>query len=253
MVAPMNEMIIPWAIAFGNHDDLASGHGGTREDLIKFDMSFPLSVSKQGPSSIHGVSNYAIEVWPGDLVESAVPAAFLYILDSGDSASSCGVSEGSGCIHPDQVQWYRQLSADYRNKFGVNVPGFAFFHIPLQEYLDLWNGDRCFGYNNDSISCQALNCGIFSAFLEEGNVRAVFVGHNHGNDFCGNYAGIQLCYGRHTGYGGYGDWKRGARIIEMSLIDQQQWTYDTWIRYEDGVVEARGPSHDPAPPYQGNC
>ena len=35
MITPMLTHNIPWAIAFGNHDDLASGTGGTRQDLMK--------------------------------------------------------------------------------------------------------------------------------------------------------------------------------------------------------------------------
>lgn len=39
-----------------------------------------------------------------------------------------------------------------------------------------------------------------------GNTKAVFVGHDHGNDWCCPFAGgLMVCYGRHTGYGGYGE------------------------------------------------
>ncbi len=95
-------------------------------------------------------------------------------------------------------------------------------------------------------------------------LKATFVGHNHGNDFCGSYEGnILLCFGRHTGYGGYGRWERGSRIIQLRLsssdslilpgdkstpfiwkrhvrkTNQTQWTMKTWIRYEDGRKEVR--------------
>jgi hypothetical protein len=44
-----------------------------------------------------------------------------------------------------------------------------------------------------------------------------------------------MCYGRHTGYGGYGDWARGGRQI---LLDRQLLGGDvrTWVRLEDGSV-----------------
>lgn len=32
----------------------------------------------------------------------------------------------------------------------------------------------------------------------------MFVGHDHSDDFCVDYEGIQLGYGRKTGYGSYG-------------------------------------------------
>lgn len=47
--------------------------------------------------------------------------------------------------------------------------------------------------------------------------------------------GIFLCFGRHTGYGGYGRWTRGSRQIrlnERTLALQ----IDTWNRLEDGSV-----------------
>lgn len=55
------------------------------------------------------------------------------------------------------------------------------------------------------------------------------------HDLVGN--GINMCYGRHTGYGGYGDLTRGGRQIllnENNLAEDTQ----TWIRLEDGIVQA---------------
>ena len=60
--------------------------------------------------------------------------------------------------------------------------------------------------------------------------QAIFVGHNHGLDWCCPYEKLWLCFARHTGYGGYGDWPREARIIE---ITQQPFSFRTWIRMED--------------------
>jgi hypothetical protein len=53
-----------------------------------------------------------------------------------------------------------------------------------------------------------------------GNVKATFCGHDHCNDYWGDYYGISLYYGRKTGYGSYGPFpgdQRGARILEFSL------------------------------------
>ena len=52
--------------------------------------------------------------------------------------------------------------------------------------------------------------------------------------------GINMCYGRHTGYGGYGDWARGGRQI---LLNQQSLglaqEVQTWIRLEDGTISGK--------------
>lgn len=52
-------------------------------------------------------------------------------------------------------------------------------------------------------------------------------------NFTGN--GINMCYGRHTGYGGYGEWARGGRQI---LLDQRSMEKDvqSWIRMENGSI-----------------
>ncbi len=79
--------------------------------------------------------------------------------------------KGSGCIEPDQVMWYEKTSQKYKEKFGKTLPSLAFFHIPLQEYMFMWNQETCYGTNNDSVSCQALNTGIFAAFTACGDVQ----------------------------------------------------------------------------------
>ncbi len=35
------------------------------------------------------------------------------------------------------------------------------------------------------------------------DIKAIFVGHDHSNDFGGFYKGIELAFGRKSGYGGY--------------------------------------------------
>ena len=65
--------------------------------------------------------------------------------------------------------------------------------------------------------------------------QAVFVGHNHGLDWCCPYEKLWLCFARHTGYGGYGYWSRGARILE---ITEQPFSLKSWIRMENGQVHS---------------
>ncbi|KAL0002445.1 hypothetical protein SO802_016226 [Lithocarpus litseifolius] len=55
-----------------------------------------------------------------------------------------------------------------------------------------------------------------SALSREG---AVFTGHDHLNDFCGELTGIQLCYAGGFGYHAYGKagWARRARVVVVNL------------------------------------
>jgi hypothetical protein len=87
---------------------------------------------------------------------------------------------------------------------------------------------------------------FMTALLETNGLMAVFSGHDHGDDWCGKWdrklpnmtltgTGIFLCFGRHTGYGGYGTWTRGSRQI---LLDEKNLfrSIETWIRLETGNV-----------------
>jgi hypothetical protein len=51
-----------------------------------------------------------------------------------------------------------------------------------------------------------------------------------------NGKGLDLCFNRHTGYGGYSNWARGARqiVIDESRLGSKD--IDTWIRLEDGSI-----------------
>lgn len=104
------------------------------------------------------------------------------------------------------------------------------------------------------------------ALLNMAGLLATFSGHDHDNDWfvlpiklnfyiltntryrCfkwdGNTTaqnlsgnGLNMCYGRHTGYGGYGDASRGGRQIVLHEETVQD-EVETWILLEDGTVSA---------------
>jgi hypothetical protein len=90
---------------------------------------------------------------------------------------------------------------------------------------------------------------FMTALLETPGMMALFSGHDHGNDWCfrwdrklagmnltGN--GLDVCFGRHTGYGGYGNWTRGSRqiLLEERTLGNET---ETWIRLEDGSISGR--------------
>lgn len=55
----------------------------------------------------------------------------------------------------------------------------------------------------ESVSCPLSNNGFIDILKEYGNIKATFCGHNHLNDYVINYKGLQLYYGRVSGYCGY--------------------------------------------------
>jgi len=59
---------------------------------------------------------------------------------------------------------------------------------------------------------------VYLIQLKKRNMRAVFVGHDHDNDYGGFLEGVELIYGRKSCFGGYGPPKdviRGGRIIKL--------------------------------------
>jgi len=210
MLNPSIQLGYSWGTVFGNHDGISPGERGTREDLLEVDMSFEGSYTQKGPDNIHGIGNYYLPIYP--YLESAdeEPVSILYFFDSG------GEPGEPYLIYEDQVEWYRTISRSFRGQSNYPLLSFAFFHIPLIQYSGAYNQNLCYGMREDGAGGQYRDSGLLSAFEEEDDVQAVFVGHDHGNDWCCPLQSVELCFGRRTGYGGYGTWNQGSRIIEIS-------------------------------------
>lgn len=239
LLQPVLEYQTPWGIIFGNHDDLSAGPGETRADLMAFDSSYEYSFSRAGPDTIHGVSNYYLPIY--EYNNTSIPRTILYFFDSG------GGNEQPSQIFPDQIDWYVNTSNSLQEQYGTIIPSIAFFHIPLPENMKAWDEVQCSGYKNESVVCQDIDTGTFSAFVQQGDVKLTVSGHNHKNDYCCPYQGINLCYARHSGYGGYGPhapWIQGTRILELNITDDT-WDINTWIRLEDKTKLDNPPLHTP--------
>ncbi|RLM61771.1 putative inactive purple acid phosphatase 16 [Panicum miliaceum] len=252
---------VPWAAVFGNHDDMpfewppewfspdgvpplrcpptsmsASGvdqgcsfRGTPRIDLITTEISKNrLSYSSNGPKDLWpGVSNYVLQVLSrshGD------PALLMYFLDSGGGSYTEVLSSA-------QVKWF-QSQSQFLNPNG-RIPELIFWHIPSTAYVKVApkaNSEikkPCVGsINKENVAPQAAEWGMMDALAKRPSVKAVFVGHNHGLDWCCPYEKMWLCFSRHTGYGGYGNWPKGARIIQ---ITESPFSTVSWTRMENGT------------------
>lgn len=225
-VAPVQASGIPWACVLGNHD--AEGDV-TREMLLKHLIQHNnRCIAALGPPNITGSGNYVLTIKEP---ASDRDAAILYFMDSGAYGSD--LVGGYEWIHWDQINWYMDQSYRMKKRNGGTLPALAFFHIPLPEYNDAWKEGSAYGNKYEQVECARVNSGLFTVMLEAGDVMGTFSGHDHDNDYCGELHGIQLCYGRVTGYNTYGRMKRGARIIRMRQGERR---FDTWIRQDDGSI-----------------
>lgn len=233
---PANKSGIPWAAVFGNHD---TEIGLGKEELLRVQQESKTCLTQAGDLGLSGLCNYYLSV---NGSKSDSPSWILYLIDSGDYNKNEKIG-GYDFIHRDQINWYIKLSENIKNNFG-HLPALSFFHIPLPEYNDVWNFNTCYGSKNENVECAKQNSGMFSAMLEMGDVKGVFVGHDHLNDYYGDLYGIKLCYGRATGYNTYGwdSFAHGARVIKLTEGKED---FETWVRLEDGSVISEPTIHVP--------
>ncbi|KAK4798433.1 hypothetical protein SAY86_030759 [Trapa natans] len=261
-ISPTRTRGIPWASVFGNHDDApfvwplewfsapgipqvhcpdanlsfsgeegCSFSGTQRAQLMKVEIEQnALSYSSSGPKDLWpSISNYVLQVSMPD--DPTTPIMYMYFLDSGGGSYPEVVSNS-------QAEWFRHQSE------GINpdsrIPELIFWHVPSKAYAGVapWFGVRkpCVGsINKEKVASQEAEFGIMEILERRPSVKAVFVGHNHGLDWCCPYKKLWLCFARHTGYGGYGNWARGVRIIEFN---QQTSSIRSWIRMENNDVHS---------------
>ncbi|EFA75677.1 hypothetical protein PPL_10939 [Heterostelium album PN500] len=222
LTLPMRKRNIPWSITFGNHDDEGAYN---RLNLTMLDMSYDLSLTQIGPSNVSGVANYVLEVQSSDSTDMAT---LIYIFDSMKSSQCESMNGDWGCVDHSQVEWYEQTSKKYNRH-----TGFAFVHVPPIEVVDLWNTRTVRGDFGERLSC-CFGDGshLVESMIERGDIRTLYFGHDHRNDFQGDFFGLNLGYGRKSGYGSYDPkYTQGARVLK---IYEKTLTHETWIRNVKG-------------------
>ncbi|KAL9397137.1 hypothetical protein Peur_011390 [Populus x canadensis] len=238
---------IPWAAVLGNHDQQSTL---SREGVMKHIVGLKNTLSQVNPAEVHiidGFGNYNLEIGgvKGSRFENK-SALNLYFLDSGDYSTVPGI-HGYGWIKPSQQLWFQRTSAKLRRAYMRQpeaqkgpAPGLVYFHIPLPEFAS-FDSTNFTGVRQEGISSASVNSGFFTTMVKAGDVKGVFTGHDHLNDFCGELTGIQLCYAGGFGYHAYGKagWSRRARVVMASLEKTEGggWgavkSIKTWKRLDD--------------------
>ena len=237
ILAPISERKIPFAVTLGNHDQ---EFGMSRREVYDLVRTLPYNVNSL-VEGIYGVSNDLITLTSAQ--DDSVKWVF-YLFDSNQLSKLPGI-KGYDYIHFDQIDWYRRSSrAITAARGGKPLPAYAFFHIPLPEYHEAVADESAvmIGTRMEPACAPALNSGLFAAMKECGDVRAMFVGHDHDNDYAVLWRGILLAYGRYTGGNTvYNHLPNGARVIELREDGKQ---FDTWIRLAGGQIINRATCPD---------
>ena len=172
------------------------------------------------------------------------------------------------------VDWFQKTSSSLSKLHNKTIPSLAFVHepvhaskafqsqqkgvdpnrqpginddVPLAAQADGWCPD---GSNGDACEYGGQDVPFMEALASTPGLMGVFSGHDHGISWCykwnstikgmavaGN--GVNLCFGQHTGYGGYGTWARGSRQVLLTEAMLETFEAETWIRLEKGEVVGR--------------
>ena len=223
---------IPFAMIMGNHEDMAFEYFDkdgnrqyqsaktSRRQLVESLSSFPLSLTRVGPPSVFGVSNYWLDLWQ----DSTTIASRVVFMDSGGGTIPLKISQ-------TQLDWFALSNQP------IDLPVVAFCHIPTQEFKR--TNAVCQGEANEGVDSLEQDAGLIPSLQAPGNVHFLAVGHNHGNDYCCATSSdtLHLCYGRHSGYGGYGRWERGARVYELEISNTSSFSWRSYVRLESGTIQ----------------
>ena len=223
------EFDLPLAITFGNHDGERNTH---KEFQMRIFMEYDKFVGVYNEENVYGCGNYSLPILSSDGKKTAFN---LWMFDSNDYLDGIK-GTGYDYVHNDQLDWYKRKS-DRLKKENGNEPVYsiAFQHICVPEILSFFKevdentegAMRCddgkyhvlpesaTGELNESPSPPA-SCytGELDAFKEQGDVLALFCGHDHMNDFIVEKDGIKLGQTICGGFMTYG-WRRGGRLIEI--------------------------------------
>lgn len=242
------ELSIPVAVVFGNHDS-ESGQI-SREDLMAVYNRYNCSVSVDEGPALTGCGTYNLPV----LASGSDKVAFnIWMTDSGDYDE-----EGHyGFVAEDQIQWYVNTSNALKQaNNGQPVPSLMFQHIPVYDIYDalkethpftplavrhIYDKSRYFVLNPENTNAGRLaeypcppyyNSGQFDAIVNQGDVLAMFFGHDHSNTFNITHRGVDLVATPKMNFAGFTGLDRGGRIITINENDP--WSYQTQLlRFSD--------------------
>lgn len=219
---PLQKLGYRWATIMGNHD---YGIQMSSDDIMSFDASHDGSYTKATNDT-----GYYLDILSQD---GTSVASRVWLFQTGRAGMSMR-----------HVDWYQSKSLELRERdFGAqsiptlyengtllnetivqSIPSIGFMHIPLKEYLEVYNSGEFRGVmeDRDGICCQtASEHDFFDRSLLLNELKVISSGHDHGNTFMGELDGIHLGYGLKTSVGGYAVPVHGARVFVISTNPSQ--------------------------------
>ncbi|KAF2638236.1 Metallo-dependent phosphatase [Massarina eburnea CBS 473.64] len=272
IIDPFLKRNLPFTATFGNHDmsrtcntRFMADHMWAKANNNGRQLTWT-SNWVPGEYDDVGASNYYIPIYSSSGGGNPELKMLLWFFDSKGGTKYHPENEwqsepNADWVDEKVVSWFKltrdQIRADHGGKI---FPSLAFVHIPPSvteafRKSGLRTKTTEPGLNEEIISVQADNTPFgdlpfLSALLETEGLMATFSGHDHKIDWCMKFSsakpvtgydtpaanGMNFCFGRKSGYGGYSDFERGSRhiTIEEDMLGQN--IIDTYIRLESGRI-----------------
>lgn len=203
---------IPFLITFGNHDYM---HGYSIDEMFAFYKEYggDWFIGTDEDPALFGCGTCSLPVYSQD---GSRVAYNIYCFDSGDSVEGKGYES----VHADQIAWYQaKAEALKEENGGAYVPAVVFQHIIVQEIYDklfpVANARGAIGVREYDTKTYYLlpipnysnikdgyvfehpcpgyyNYGQLDAMSQNGDVRAIFCGHDHYNSFTVEIDGVDI-------------------------------------------------------------
>ena len=250
IVTPIVERKIPFALVFGNHDEEC---GISNEEQLKIYQSYPGCLATEG-KELPGCGNYYFVVENPIYPENPV---LLWFFDSGNRAEP---GRGKyGYVKEEQNAWMEEEFLNLKEQYGAPI-SYVFQHIPVPQVYNMiktvpfgtkgsvssFNSmmSKWYILDDEYIWAGSMGEGPGASEYDSGefdtwkktNVKAAFFGHDHVNDYCGTYDGIDLIATSGVGFFLYGKGdEHGTRIVTINADAPAE--YETQMLYYKDIVK----------------
>lgn len=237
---------IPVAVTFGNHDSEAGPM--TRADIMEYYKTFSCVITAEDADAFYNCATFNIPVLASDSDDVKFN---IWVFDSGDYDGE--EPRHYDRVRTEQIEWYKKTSAKLNKKNGgETVNSVVFQHIIVPEIYDvlkkvdskkpfaikhIYNEEEYYMFDSEQTNYGTLNekpCpgyindGQFDALVENGDVLAMFTGHDHTNAFGVRNQNIDIYTSPMTRYKGVAyTTQYGYRVVEIDENDTS--SYNTRV------------------------
>ncbi|MBQ5591582.1 MAG: metallophosphoesterase [Clostridia bacterium] len=240
---------IPYVLTFGNHDRETGVSNEKQAEIYKTLRNCICFDGLNDGRPDVGTFNVPVLSTDGEHV-----ALNFFVMDTHSKTKGVGF-EG---VNDKQLDWYRSVGEKLKAENGGElVPSMVFQHIPVSNIMELFkevskgtkgaecdfvkgnpkywilNEEKLFhSYTYGETPSMTLGTKQFDAMKAQGDVFAMYFGHDHYNSFAGKVDGIDLGYCPGMGYNSYGSKYRAFRVFEFDENDVKNYkTYS--LNYKD--------------------